>query len=174
MIGRTLTGLVIVLLGAFFLFNPYLLPKLFDGNPYTKTIAKTTLNNSFTFDFDKNLISKYYDFKDGKYNYVNFINVYIADFLQNTTNDLTYIRVNDCIYIPSNKSYITSVVLEQNCMNQKHQLIIFGKNGQYSIYKIEIEYFGLDYQKENLYIMTSYTVSLLIIFAGIIFAFYRL
>ncbi len=174
---RMFLGLGIVILGIVLFLNSTQIIFLFDNKEQKITLfenlnsANTTLN--LNFNFSKDYISKIYEISEGEKIYKNYLNIYCEEFKYNsTTENLTSIQLNDNLYIPTNKSYETSLVLVESTLNDEIQHLEIKKSSNLTIDKIELEYIGADYGKKEIYDQVVFIASFLIIMFGVLLGLY--
>lgn len=178
-IEKMFLGIGIVIIGLILLLNSTQIIFLLDNKEQKMTLfedlnsTNTTLN--LNFNFSRDYISKYYEVLDDGKIYKNYLNIYCEEFKDNsTTKNLTSIQFNDNFYLPTNKSYEISLVITKGALNQELQNLIIEKSSNLTINKIELEYFGADYGKKEIYETSVFLISMLIIFFGIMLSLYGL
>jgi len=176
---RMFLGLGIVILGLIVLLNPIQMILLLDNKEQKITLfenlnsTNTTLN--LDFNFSKDYISKIYEISEGEKIYKNYLNIYCEEFKDNSaTEEITSIQLNDNFYLPTNKSYETSLVLVESTLNDEIQHLEIKKSSGLTINKIELEYIGADYRKKEIYDNFAFIISILLIFFGIILGLYQI
>ena len=145
-------GLIIVSLALFLFPNPIL---LIDDSHYLYPIAFNDSNNTLvniSFDFNRNSISREYEISNGEKVYLNYVNIYIDDFSDNTSlNTLPTFMLNKNIYTPITRMYEYSLQLESETLNDSTQYLTIIKPANYTISNIEVSYYGSNYQYYTLY-----------------------
>jgi len=170
-------GLGVVILGLIILLNPIQMILLFDNKEQKLTLfenlnsANTTLN--LDFNFSKDYISEFYEISEGEKIYKNYLNIYCEEFKDNsTTENLISIQLNDNFYLPTNKSYEISLIILESSLNEESQNLKIEKSSNLTINKIELEYIGADYSYKDVYDHLAFTISILLIFFGILLGLY--
>jgi len=176
-VARIFLGLAIVILGMVFFLNSTQILFLIDNKEQTLVLfedintTNTTVNLEFNFSSD--YISKIYKISEGDKLYQNYLNVFIDEFKDNTTNEtLSYVQLNSNLYIPVNKSYQISCMIIEDTLDEDYQTIEIEKSDDLVIDKITLEYRGADYEKREQYNTSVFLLSLLIIFFGILLGLY--
>jgi len=174
---RMFLGLGVVILGLIILLNPIQMILLFDNKEQKLTLfenlnsANTTLN--LDFNFSKDYISEFYEISEGEKIYKNYLNIYCEEFKDNsTTENLISIQLNDNFYLPTNKSYEISLIILESSLNEESQNLKIEKSSNLTINKIELEYIGADYSYKDVYDHLAFTISILLIFFGILLGLY--
>lgn len=145
-------GLGLIILSILVLITPNLL-FIFDTNKYTYVILDSPTNNtSISFNFPKSYIPKFYEISNGEKVYTTYLNVYINDFLDNSTvNSLNIVGINSNYYQPVNVSYEYSFQIEDETLNDLVQAVSFNKTGSYTIDRIDISYYGVNAYNYDIY-----------------------
>lgn len=156
-------GLIGLLVSLFVLLNPTVVLYLFMGSTNVNYEIATDINDTISFNFNKNYIKDYYVIDSTEKEYLNYINIYSEQLaLSNTTENITFMKVNDNIYYPENLSYQYALVIEEDTLNVENQTIEFEKTDNLTIDKISINYVGIDYYEAETYNMIAYALMILL------------
>lgn len=153
---KIIIGIILLILSVSLFFNYPIIYNLID-NSENNYIINFNNSSDFNFSFTENFITEYNK---------TYINIYTEQLKYNNSFVIEYVSINDCFYTIENKSYITSLKLENFCLNEQLQNIKIDSNA--IINKIEIEYKGTDYNKNYYY---SFFKFLPLLFICMIFIF---
>ena len=173
--GILFFGLIIIIIGVILSLNPLSTIRLFSTSYQSidlfSNINNTTTNLNLSFDFNPSYISDYYTISNGEKLQHTYINIFCNQLKDDTTSEeLTYLKLNDNLYIPANKSYETSLAIVEGILNSNSDLqhLQIMKSADLTINKITLEYYGINYINKDIYDKLSITITFIIIFAGIL------
>lgn len=173
--GATFLGLIITLIGVILLLNPLSTVKLLSTSHQNIELFSNLTNETTTlnlqFEFDPDYITKYSTISNGEKLYHTYLNVFCNEFKDNSTNEsLTSLTLNNNFYLPTNKSYETSLVITEETLNpySNIQHLTIEKSANLTIDKVTLEYIGLNYNNKETYNLLSTTIAIIIIFSGIL------
>lgn len=127
----------------------------------------TTIEN-ISFTFDRNLIFSNYDISNGQRLYTSYINVYIEEFLDNTsTESIPIFTLNNAKYQPVNRTYQYSVQIEDESLQPLYQSFKIEKSPLTTINKVTLNYRGIGNTNYEFYQYALFTVVVILFFSGI-------
>ena len=169
--GKTLLGFGLILFAILMLILPN--PILYlDNSHYNYPISFNDNGSSIlniSFDFNKNVISKEYEISNGEKIYLNYVNVYITEFLDNSSvSEIPLFTINKNSFQPINRSYEYSLEIESETLNQSTQYMTIAKTDTMTIDSIELSYYGANYQYYNLYNNFLIVIIIILGFLGLL------
>lgn len=167
---RLALGLGLIIIGALALMGfSYNILLFFDNNYHEIDIANNTNATSFDFNFSKNYISNYYEVSNDNKIYLNYLNVYIEEFLDNSsTTDIPTFKLNNNEYQPINRTYEYSLQIEDNSLKDLEQNLLVNKSINMTISQITLSYKGADFTYFSNYETLMAIVGFLFIIFGIL------
>lgn len=164
-----ISGFLLIILSLYSLLNPAY-PVNFISHDYrTMVILDTPSNNStYYFNFTPSLIYKYYEKLDTNLDFVGSVDIYINEFIDNSSiKNMSAITLNNDVGIPVNKSYCYSFVYRQPTLKD-YNTIILNKSSDLTINKIQLTYYGTDYNYYNIFKNWFITLYLCALIFGIV------
>lgn len=168
---RLFLGVLVMILGiiSFFGFATNTM-FWFDNSAHEYTLYNASSNiSSLNFDFDRTFINRYYDISDGKKVYLNYVNIYIDEFLDNTSiESIPTFMLNSNAFQPVNRTYEYSLQLEDEVLNRLNQQLLINQSGALTINKISISYIGINYSYYEYYITIIQILGIILFMIGIL------
>lgn len=170
--GRMMLGLAIICLSMVLFLNPIQTIHLVDNTEHTYIIPNndTGLGDSeleVNFSFDSSYISSLYYVDGGRKVYHNYLNVYIEEYLTNTSKNISYYKLNDFVYTPDENIYHTSLEIIEGSLDNLEQNLKIYKDADLEISQLTLDYKGADYDDRESYVDLAYAIATICIIFGI-------
>lgn len=168
MMGKDYVGFGCLFLALILLLLPNPIPLLDKGN-YNHQI---TFNNSnatqlnISFIFNEDVIRDYYLIKNNEKVYLNYLNIYIDEFNDNTSiYNISSFLLDKTLFTPIDKKYQYSLQLEPETLNPINQNLIINKESELNITTIELSYYGSNiiYYETYSFFMSIFLIMLVVL-----------